>query len=61
MIDPVKLLTAPAAVADVQSFFSEHQVPEAVKTLEQVLERQHVNAAIRSRESAGLTSLLTSP
>ncbi len=60
MIDPVKTLTAPAAVADVQSFFSEHPIPQAAKTLDQILERQRVNAALRERESERLaTSLAT--
>ena len=51
MIDPVKLLNrAGTVVADVQSFFSEHPIPQAAKTLDQVLERQRVNAALRERE-----------
>ncbi|MBI4883545.1 MAG: M1 family metallopeptidase [Actinobacteria bacterium] len=55
MIDSVKTLTDPATVADVQSFFSEHPIPQAVKTLDQVLERQRVNAAMRERESDRLS------
>ncbi len=58
MIDSVKLLTAPAVVADVQSFFSEHPIPQATKTLDQVLERQRVNAALLAREAQRLTDLL---
>ncbi|MEX0847196.1 MAG: M1 family metallopeptidase [Ilumatobacteraceae bacterium] len=54
MIDPVRLLTEPEVVADVQSFFSEHPIPQSAKTLEQVLERQRVNAALRSREGTRL-------
>ncbi|MFZ9628780.1 MAG: M1 family metallopeptidase [Ilumatobacteraceae bacterium] len=50
MIDSVKGLTTDTVVADVQGFFSEHPIPQAVKTLEQVLERQRVNAAMQSRE-----------
>ena len=34
-------------VADVQAFFSEHPIAQAAKTLEQMLERQRVNAALR--------------
>jgi puromycin-sensitive aminopeptidase len=60
MIDPVKLLTAPPVVADVQSFFSEHPIPQATKTLDQVLERQRVNAALRAREAERLTDVLLS-
>jgi aminopeptidase N len=58
MIDPVKLLTAPDVVADVQSFFSEHPIPQAKKGLDQVLERQRVNAALLARESERLPSAL---
>jgi len=58
MIDPVRLLTKPDVVADVQGFFSEHPIPQSAKTLEQVLERQRVNAALRSRESARLGEAL---
>ena len=36
--------------ADVQAFFAEHNIPQAAKTLQQVLERQRVNTALRSRE-----------
>jgi len=58
MIDPVKLLNTPQNEADVQSFFSEHPIPQAVKTLEQVLERQRVNVALREREEAPLSRAL---
>jgi puromycin-sensitive aminopeptidase len=50
MIDPVKQLTRPEVAADVQSFFSEHPIPQAVKSLEQTLERQRVNVALHTRE-----------
>lgn len=60
MIDPVKLLNTPQNEADVQSFFSEHPIPQAVKTLEQVLERQRVNVALRQREEAPLSHALGS-
>ena len=58
MIDPVKLLTAPAVVADVQSFFSEHPIAQAKKTLDQVLERQRVNSAMLAREADRLSGEL---
>ena len=60
MIDPVKMLTGHDVVADVQSFFSEHPIPQAAKTLDQVLERQRVNAAMFAREQARLTEALRS-
>ncbi|MEO5723556.1 MAG: M1 family metallopeptidase [Ilumatobacteraceae bacterium] len=58
MIDPVKVLTAPEVVADVQSFFAEHPIPQATKTLDQILERQRVNAALAARESVALSAAL---
>ena len=58
MIDPVKLLTAPAIVADVQSFFTEHPIPQGAKTLDQILERQRVNAALLAREGQPLAAAL---
>jgi puromycin-sensitive aminopeptidase len=60
MVDPVKLLTTPDLVADVQGFFTEHPIPQAAKTLEQVLERQRTNAAMRSREQDRLSEFLLS-
>ena len=59
MIDSAKLLTAPEVVADVQSFFSEHPIPQAAKTLDQVLERQRTNAALRAREADRLGARLS--
>ena len=58
MIDTVKLLTTPTVVADVQSFFSEHPIPQAAKTLDQVLERQRTNAALAAREAERLSASL---
>ncbi|MFM8312276.1 MAG: M1 family metallopeptidase [Ilumatobacteraceae bacterium] len=59
MIDSVKSLTDVAVVADVQGFFSEHPIPQAAKTLEQVLERQRVNAAMQAREADRLAASLS--
>jgi puromycin-sensitive aminopeptidase len=50
MVDSVKLLTEPEVVADVQGFFGEHGIPQAAQTLEQILERQRVNADLARRE-----------
>jgi puromycin-sensitive aminopeptidase len=58
MVDSVKLLNRPEQVADVQAFFAEHPIEQAAKTLEQILERQRVNAALRARESTALTDAL---
>jgi puromycin-sensitive aminopeptidase len=59
MIDSVSLLTRPEQVADVAAFFAEHPIEQAATTLDQILERQRVNAALRARESADLGSALS--
>ena len=52
-------LTTPHLVADVQGFFAEHPIPQAAKTLEQLLERQRINADLRTREAEPLAAALT--
>lgn len=59
MVDSVKMLNSNVAEADVQAFFGEHGIPQAVQTLQQVLERQRVNAALRRRESDALAATLS--
>ena len=59
MIDSVRLLNSPAVVADVQSFFAEHPIPQAGKTLDQVLERQRDSAAMLVREGERLSAALS--
>jgi len=49
MVETVRLLDRPTDVADVQAFFAEHPIEQATKTLEQILERQRVNAEVRAR------------
>jgi len=58
MVDAVKLLNTPEAVADVEGFFSEHPIKQSMTTLAQVLERQRVNAAVRTREADGFAKAL---
>ena len=58
MVDTVKTLNRPADVADIQAFFSEHPIEQAAKTLDQILERQRVNAALREREGEALAAAL---
>ena len=58
MVDSAKLLNSDSGTASVQAFFSEHAIPQAVQTLEQVLERQRINADLRRRESAALAASL---
>jgi puromycin-sensitive aminopeptidase len=50
MVDSVKFLATPELVDDTARFFAAHPVEQAAKTLEQVLERQRVNAMFRDRE-----------
>jgi puromycin-sensitive aminopeptidase len=59
MVDPVKLLIRPEQQVDVAGFFAEHEIPQAAKTLQQVLERQQVNVALRAREASPLASHFT--
>ena len=48
MVDSVKLLTTAESVAETASFFEQHPIEQASKTLEQILERQRINAAFRA-------------
>jgi puromycin-sensitive aminopeptidase len=56
MASSVSTLNTAVLRADVQSFFTEHPLPQSAKTLEQVLERHGVNVALRERESAAMSS-----
>ncbi len=51
MVGGVRALNQPAVVADVEAFFVDHEVPQAVMTLNQHLEKMRINAALRDRES----------
>ncbi|HEY1281114.1 MAG TPA: M1 family aminopeptidase, partial [Acidimicrobiales bacterium] len=54
IIEPITRLTKPEEAADVQAFLAEHPLPQAGKRVEQVLERQSVNVALRQREEPAL-------
>ena len=58
MIDSVRLLTDEAVAADVQAFFAEHPIEQSQKTLDQILERQRVNTALRAREQERFATAL---
>ncbi|MEZ5296447.1 MAG: hypothetical protein R2697_09340 [Ilumatobacteraceae bacterium] len=45
-------------VHEAQSFFSEHPIEQAVQTLEQLLERQRVNARVRVANEDALRASL---
>ena len=51
-------LCTPALAADVPAFLAEHPVPQGARTVEQHLERQRVNAALRSREADAVATFL---
>ena len=52
MIDSITFLSTPELVDDTTKFFAERPIVQATKTLEQILERQHVNTRFRLREAA---------
>ncbi|MDW3213940.1 MAG: M1 family metallopeptidase [Ilumatobacteraceae bacterium] len=49
IVETVKSLDRPADVAQTAAFFAEHPIEQAAKTLDQILERQRVNAEVRER------------
>jgi puromycin-sensitive aminopeptidase len=59
MVETTKLLDRPDQIADVQAFFAEHPIEQATQTLEQLLERQRVNGALRARDAASLRTSLS--
>jgi puromycin-sensitive aminopeptidase len=61
MVDGVKLINDPIAVAEIQQFFADHEIKQATNTLAQILERQRVNAALRAREAVRLGEYLQRP
>ncbi len=58
MADGVKVLNTPELVADAAGFFATHPIAQAGKTLDQILERQRVNAALRGREGDAFAASL---
>jgi puromycin-sensitive aminopeptidase len=46
-----RFLTDPAVVADVQSFFADHDIPQNRLVLQQILERQRIAAALHERSA----------
>ncbi len=58
MVSTVTMLTDEPVAADVQAFFAEHPIEQAAKTLDQVLERQRINAALKAREKERFAAAL---
>jgi puromycin-sensitive aminopeptidase len=56
MLEGVKSLVDPSVAATVPAFFADHDVPQAARTLRQVLERQRINVELRERARASLAS-----
>jgi puromycin-sensitive aminopeptidase len=46
-----RFLTEPTVVADVQSFFADHDIPQNRLVLQQILERQRIAAALHERSA----------
>ena len=64
MLEGIRMLMRPEQSADVRAFFSERGVPQAAKTLEQLVERQQINTSLRStrvRPAGDLTPLRCRP
>ena len=59
MVATVTTLTTSELVTDVQGFLTDHPIEQATQTLEQILERQRVNAALRSRAAAPFAAAIT--
>lgn len=59
MVEGVASLTEPGDVEAVQAFFDEHPLPQGAQTLQQILERQRVNAALHEREAGRFRSIVT--
>ena len=58
MVDTVRTLDRPEQVAQTAAFFAEHPIEQATQTLEQVLERQRVNARVRADNADALAASL---
>ncbi len=61
MVDGLTTFTEPGDVDMVAAFFEANPVPQGGKTLEQILERQRVGAALRARESDRLALVVGIP
>jgi puromycin-sensitive aminopeptidase len=58
LVEGIRFLTTPELEADVQRFFTEHDIPQARKMLQQTLERQRVNVALRRNVAPQLAAAL---
>lgn len=58
MVSPIRILNTPQLQASATEFFAGHPIPQSAKILEQILERQRVNTALRQREETRLFAAL---
>ena len=58
IVETVRLLDRPEDVMQAAAFFAEHPIEQAAKTLEQILERQRVNAEVRSHNETAFKAAL---
>ena len=58
MVSPVRVLNTPQLQASAAEFFGSNPIPQSAKMLEQILERQRVNTALRQREEVRLSTAL---
>ncbi len=59
MLEGITALDTEDGVTDVAAFLAEHPLPQGEKQVEQLMERQRVNAALRAREADRLSLDLT--
>jgi hypothetical protein len=58
MLGGITGLNTPELAADTAAFLAGHPVPQGTRTVEQHLERQRVNVALRQREGARVAEAL---
>ena len=58
MLDGLTSINDGAVAADIQGFFAEHEVPQGMNTLRQILERQRAAVALKDREVEPLGAAL---
>jgi hypothetical protein len=58
--DGVRYLTTPELVEDAEGFFAAHPIPQSALQLQQILERQRVNADLRGRAVPNLQTFFAS-
>ena len=58
MLGGITGLNTPELAADTAAFLADHPVPQGTRTVEQHLERQRVNVALRQREAGRVAEAL---